>query len=100
MNTEQAFQLIEEAKVRPLTQAEADELGLWAKHELEATPVTHEDPAPLGSTAPGSARHVLIDFITAFTKQTRPTPHFGVNFRLVNAQVMPHVVKCFEAPKS
>lgn len=89
MNREQAFKMIEEAKVRLITEAEADELGEWSKAELAANPTQ----VPAGTD--GQGQHVLIDFITQYTKGTRPTEHFGANFKLVNRTIMPQVVAVF-----
>jgi hypothetical protein len=96
MDKGQAFELIEQAKVRLLTDAEVGELGQWAEREFKDTPVTFDDTA----LTPRGAQHVLIDFVVTFMKQTRRTEHFVANFKLVDAQVMPWVINCFEAPKS
>lgn len=86
MNTEQALQMIEEAKVRELTDAEVEQLGEWAKAQLETAPV----PTP-----EGGIQHVLADWITAFTVGTRSTQFFAVNFKKVNRFVMPSIVSIF-----
>jgi hypothetical protein len=88
MNKDQAFQMIEEAKVRLLTNEEAVELGKWAESAYNENP-----------PAPESTSHDVIDFVTKYTKETRHTPHFSSNFKLVNPQVVPWAVKCFN-PKS
>lgn len=40
----------------------------------------------------------LVYFITQFTKGTRPSPLFSQGFKLVNAILMPYVVRCFPPP--
>lgn len=95
MNKDQAFQMIEEAKVRLLTSDEAVELGKWAESAYNENPPTQVvDTIKMTTTS-----HVLIDFVTKYTRETRPTPFFSQNFKLVNPQVMPWAVKCFN-PKS
>lgn len=95
MNKEQAFQLIEEAKVRLLTEEEATELGEWAEAEYKATP-----PSPQVPPVTSNVSHVVIDWVVKYTKETRSTPFFSENFKRMNKRVMPWAVKCFDAPKS
>jgi len=85
MDKERAFELIEEAKVRLITHEEAVELGEWAEREYDLSPPTVEDHGP---------KHVVIDWVVAFVKGTRPTANFVANFKLVELWVMPVVVKC------
>jgi hypothetical protein len=87
MNKNEAFEMIETAKQRELTDAEVEQLGEWAKASL-----AEETPQP---TTEGGMQHVLAEWITAFTKGTRPTQFFSVNFKKVNRSVMPSVVAIF-----
>jgi hypothetical protein len=95
MNKDQAFQMIEEAKVRLLTNEEAVELGKWAESAYNENPPS----VAVDSIKMTTTSHDVIDFVTKYTKETRHTPHFSPNFKLVNPQVMPWAVKCFN-PKS
>ncbi len=95
MDKAQAHEMIEQAKLRLLTEGEAVELGQWAEQAYTANP-----PAPDNVEAMHSGTHELIGWVVSFVKETRPTPHFNANFKLVNAQVMPWAVKCFAAVKS
>ena len=92
MNKEQAFDMIEQAKVRELTDEEVAGLGAWA----ESTLATLEEDRARDATM---SSHPLVEWITQFTKGTRPTPLFGLNFKKVNRTVIPHVVVVFEAKK-
>lgn len=87
MDKEQAFAMIEQAKVRLLTAEECDELGEWAA------------VAKTEASAPGDvnfASNPLVEWITKFTKETRSSEYFTPNFKKVNKTVMPHVVAVFE----
>ncbi len=95
MDKAQAFEVIEQAKIRLLTEEEAVALGLWAEQAYAANPPTGDN-----ADAMHSGTHELIEWVVKFTKETRPTPHFNANFKRVNAQVMPWAVKCFSAVKS
>lgn len=86
MNKEQAFAMIEQAKVRVLTDEECDELGAWAD-SAKAESIDRGEGFPRGA---------LIEWITQFTKGTRPTADFATNFKKIQKTVMPHVVKVFE----
>ncbi len=98
MNKDQAFQMIEEAKVRLLTNEEAVELGKWAESAYNENPPMTEGKTVHGdATYATTSSHVLIEFVTKFTKETRHTAFFSPNFKLVNPQVMPWAVKCFHA---
>ncbi len=92
MDKEQAFAMIEQAKERELTDGEVASLGEWAA-SAKAEPITQVEG--------GAVTNSLVEWITQFTKQTRPTPLFSTNFKKVNKAVMPHVVAVFEltAPK-
>jgi len=70
--------IVDHAKVALLTTQDADNLALFVQD------------------LPGELR---VSFITNYTKGTRPTPNFSVNFRTVNATVMPHIVAVFNDKK-
>lgn len=89
MNKEQAFDMIERAKVRELTDEEVADIGVWAESTLATLEEDRARDATLSS-------HPLVEWITQFTKGTRPTPLFAVNFKKVNRMVMPHVIAVFD----
>ena len=84
MDKEQAFQMIEEAKVRLLTDEEVSSLDAWAKEVAAAQPQYVE-----------GTPHALIDWITTYTTSTRASEHFSANFKKINQTVLNHVVAVF-----
>lgn len=88
MNKEQAFEMIEQAKVRVLTDEEVAQIGEWAKAELVTNP-----PGPASQVE--ASTHPVVEWITTYTKGTRPTEHFSANFKKVKRVVMPSVVAVF-----
>ena len=95
MDKAQAFNMIEQAKVRLLTEEDVTELGEWAEAEFNAA-----SPTPQVPPVTSNINHVLIDWIVQYTKETRPTPFFSENFKRVNKHVMPWAVKCFNVSVS
>ena len=81
--------MIEQAKVRELTDEECADLGAWAE-TAKAEDTTLED---------GVVSNSLIEWITKYTKETRSSADFSTNFKKVNKAVMPHVVAVFNASK-
>lgn len=66
--------IVEHCKTNQVTTAQADNLGSFVKD------------------LPGELR---VAFITTYTKGTRPTPLFTVNFKTINPAVVPHIVAVF-----
>jgi len=88
MNKEQAFAMIEQAKVRMLTDEECNELGTWA----EAAKTEIVSDAGRGDLSSNS----LVEWITRFTKEICQAEFFSLNFKNVSKTIMPHVVAVFE----
>ncbi len=87
------------AKIKKLGQDKLNTLIDMVVDHAKVNIITAEEAQNLAgfvSDLPGELR---VSFITNYTKGTRPTPNFSVNFKTINAAVMPLIVNVFNDKK-
>lgn len=88
-----------QAKIKKLGQDKLNTLIDMVVDHAKTNEVAVEEAQNLAKFVADLPGELRVSFITNFTKSTRPTPLFSVNFKTINAAVMPLIVNVFNDKK-
>jgi MoxR-like ATPase len=83
---------VHRAKVKKLGQDKLNTLIDMIVDHAKVNIITMEEANNVAAFVQDLPGELRVSFITNYTKGTRPTPNFSVNFKTINAAVMPHIV--------